>query len=360
MRAFARSNIGYYPSAALVFVPSIPNGSSAYAGDFKVSVLGMDRLEDEINKKQTGCWSLDQWRAFARHHHLIPISTVAAAFAPMLLKAERLVARYACAYSQMYGPGSADLIQYTCTSDGNTLTSEEIARQVFDAGADILLRGPSGCGKSLLAAHAGMALLQRGGVPVTIPTKDFQGNLKSVLDREAGLLAAPSAAALLGAARKLNRPTLFILDGYNECRDGERAQLTRSVAALSRRYESGILVTSQIPLARADLLPLREIEVPVPDRSVKLSIAMNASAGQALPPGAEVLLDSVASGLEAGLVGEVGCEINTGASRYSLFDAFARKRLGGLASDGIRALLLIAGWTLPVTVGKRKIRTGKP
>jgi len=98
----------------------------------------------------------------------------------------------------------------------------------------------------------------------------------------------------------------------------------------------------------------------VPDRSVKLSIAMNASAGQALPPGAEVLLDSVASGLEAGLVGEVGCEINTGASRYSLFDAFARKRLGGLASDGIRALLLIAGWTLPVTVGKRKIRTGKP
>lgn len=345
MRAFIGSDIGYYPSAAVIFVADIPNGSSVYAGDFKVSVLGLNSLSAEIQKKQTGCWSLAQWRAFARRHRLLSVSSIEAAYDPELLNAEQLIARYSSEYLRTYRPDAAELVEYACNSGEREFTSENIVHQISVERADILLIGPSGCGKSLLAVRTGVSLLQHGGIPVTIPAKEYQGNLKAVIDREAGLLSNCSGTALLKAARRLNRPTLLILDGYNECQDDERRiALTRSVAALGRRSESGILITSRIPIARGDLLSLREVKVPVPSRKVKLAIATKASAGQAVSPEMENLIDSVASGLEASLVGEVGREINTSASRYGLFDAFVRKRLGALATEGIRALSLIAGW----------------
>ena len=196
----------------------------------------------------------------------------------------------------------------------------------------------------MVAAASGIEFSRQGGIAITIPVKECTGSLKTVLNSEAGLLAAPSAAQLLNAARRLNRPILFIADGYNECVGERRSFLTRRLAALAHKYEASILVTSQIPLERDDLVALRTIEVPSATMETKSAIAQHASGHDVLPGEIMPLLDAISTGLEAKLIGEVGREPRRGSSRYALFDAFARKRLGESSSDGIRFLSHLAAW----------------
>ena len=165
-----------------------------------------------------------------------------------------------------------------------------------------------------------------------------------MLDREAGLLGGPPAARLLKDARLLGKPILFIVDGYNECGEDRRGLLTRAIAALVRRYEAEVLVTSQIALVRGELLDLQKIDVPTPTMETKVAIAEQAGGGKAIAEDIEDLLVAVSTGLEARLVGEVGAVVRRGGSRYALFDAYARNRFGEAASDCIRILSLVAAW----------------
>ena len=332
-----------YPAAALIFTPSIPRGSQIYKGDFKVSVTGLGGLHAALQKQQNKSWPLNRWREFGQHLGLTPVSTVEAACDPIMAEAEDLLRSYTVEFCRTHKP-EEPLVPFTCRSDGEAISSEDVARLVSEQRADILIRGPSGCGKTLLAAYAGLKFSRRDGIAITIPIKDYAGSLKTVLDREAGLLAAPSAAKLLKAAHRLNRPILFIIDGYNECAEQDQSSLTRGFAALARKYEASILITSQISLARADLLTLRTIDVPSATMKTKIAIATNVSGGDALPKEVEHLLAAITTGLEAKLVGEVGCRLSPSSSRYALFNAFARKRLGDPASDGIRALSQVAAW----------------
>lgn len=81
MRSFFNADVPY-PAAVLMFVPDIPHGSQAYAGDFKVSVTGLDGLNAALQKRQNNAWPLNRWREFAQHLRLTPVSTVAAACDP--------------------------------------------------------------------------------------------------------------------------------------------------------------------------------------------------------------------------------------------------------------------------------------
>jgi len=123
---------------------------------------------------------------------------------------------------------------------------------------------PSGCGKSLLSYSIGLVGLARGSVPIVLPAKDFEGNLRDVVNREATLLEARSASALISAARRLKPPTYTVVDGYNECTPGERQSLTRSIAAAVKRYRARGVISSSIPRERGDLLPARSYAVPAP------------------------------------------------------------------------------------------------
>ena len=262
---------------------------------------------------------------------------------PAMAEAAALLRHYTEEFSRTY-TSPEPLVPFTCRSEGEAISSEDVVRLVSEQRINILARGPSGCGKTLLAAYAGLEFSRRGGIALTIPAKDYAGSLKTVLNREAVLLAAPSAAKLLKAARELNRPILFIVDGYNECAEQEQSSLTRGFVALARKYEASILVTSQISLARGDLLTLRTIDVPSATMKTKIAIATNVSGGDALPREVEHLLGAITTGLEAKLVGEVGRQLSPGSSRYALFNAYTRKRLGNPASDCIRALSQVAAW----------------
>ena len=332
-----------YPAAAVIFVPRIPDGSKVYTGDFKVSVTGLDGLDASLRARQKGAWSVDRWTSFARHLGLTPVNSVTAACDERLAEAEALLAQYSDAYSRAY-THQERVVPYACRSGDQPVSSDDVVSLVAERHADVLIHGPSGCGKTLSAGQAGHAFSQYGGIAITIPIKDYSGGIKAVLNREVGLLCGASAATLLRAVKRLNRPLLFVVDGYNECPAPDRPSLTRALTALARVYEANLVITSQCPLARGDLLPLHTVEVPLATPETKTAIALNITGGDALPTELQYLVDAIATGLEARLIGEAGQQLSRGSSRYALFDAFTRKRLDDTASDGIRLLSQVAGW----------------
>ena len=342
-RVFADTSVPYI-EAVLVFSPEIPLGSEAFPGNSKVSVIGQDRLDAMLQRRRRGLWSVDEWRAFADHLRLTRVSSVGAACDPGLGEAEDRLRRYASKFRQHYGDPET-LIPFPCESQGIDVPSSGVMSAVAKEGGGVLLQGgPSGCGKTMLAWASGVAVSERGGVVIVMQGKDFVGSASQLLKHEMGLLETPSAIQLLKDARRLNRSVLFIVDGYNECGEDQRRLLTRVIAALAYRYEAGVLVTSQVPLAREGLVTLRKFEVRPPSVETKSAIAEQAAEGKVPSEVLEPLLAAISTGLEARLVGEVGNAVAPGSSRYALFDAFVRGRLGRGASDGIRILSMVAAW----------------
>jgi hypothetical protein len=345
MRAFAPSREPPYPSAAVVFVPAIPVDSELESGDFKVSIIGLQGLDDAIRRAPPNSWHLDQWRAFAQSHRLPRVGTIETACNQGMWADERLLASYLDEFSRTYNPGAEHLVPFTCKSkDGDDVTSDDVVREITDGNTQMLLCGASGCGKSLLALRTGISALSTAGVPIVFAAKHYETRIKVVLDREIGLLAPCSAVQLMAAARRQGRRILLIVDGYNECREDRREALTRCIAALGKRFECSLLVTSRFALALGNLMPLRQIDVFPPNTDVKRAIALQGRQGQSLSAHLELLIEAVTSGLEARLIGEVGQNLSAQASRHNVFDAFTRSRLGGAASDGIQALARIAHW----------------
>ena len=332
-----------YPDAAVIFTRGIPDGSKACEGDFKVSVGGLNDLDGLLRQRQEGGPSLDDWEALAERHRLTAVSGLESACDSALFEAENLLRQYVTAFRRdQMRPGA--MIPFNCRVEGKDVSSGQVRRLIGEERTDVLIKGPSGCGKSLLAAKAALALTELDGIPVLIPVKDYAGNAKAVLEREVRTLVDSPAVKLLRAARALNRPLVFVVDGYNECAEADRAFLTRRVAALARMYRGGVVVTSQIPLVRGDRLRLREVEVRAPDRETKVAIALSWTGGAALPKQSEDLLEAVTSGLEARMIGEIGQEMEPGSSRHALFYGYARKRLGDSATEGIPLLSHLAGW----------------
>jgi hypothetical protein len=341
MSAFLGADVAY-PEAAVVFCPAIPDGSSCFSGNFKAAVVGLDGLDALLLRpRDARHWNVDRWRAFAHRCNLERVERLEAAFDPQVATSEALVTAYCAAFRRAYGPVSGDIVPFACRDKDGQLLSEEIVRRGA-AGADLFLRGPSGCGKSLLAACIGVDSINHRHVPILIPGKNFAGRLGSAVAIETALLDAPSAASLLSAARCLGYAPLLIIDGYNETLESDRSLLTRASAAAARRYGARLVVTGRYDLERPDLLELQTIDVVPPDLATKTAIALQAL-GHGLPKSLAFLLETIETGLEARLIGEIGGDIPQGASRYAIFDRYARRRLAHEAAAGIRALSDVAG-----------------
>ena len=333
-----------YPQAAVVFVPGVPDGSELEAGDFKVTLVDIEQLKDFLGKDHGGRWSLTHLRAMATKLGLRRVSAVDEACDDGLGQAGSLIAQYAENFSRTYEAANR-LVPFECRrANGGIVSSSEVCRMVARDKVDLVLRGGSGRGKSMLAGQCGVEFLRGGGVALMLPVREYDRDVKSVLDREASLLSAPSAVALLRAARRLRRPILFIVDGYNECAVELRGSLTRRIAALTRIYEAGLLVTSRVALARGGLLSIEMLEVPPISMEAKLAIAEGEAGTGRSTEELSGLLESVSSGLEARLIGEVAAELGTDGGRHRVFDAYARRQLGDRASEGIRTAAHVAGW----------------
>jgi hypothetical protein len=252
-----------------------------------------------------------------------------------------LLAEYKQAFLRTYGSATGDFVPVRCTAGDQVMTSAEVSVSVLDNRQSMLLRGPSGCGKSMLALDISLRFIDRQGIVVLLQGKDLFGQLNEALDREVSLLGVASCAVLLRAARIEGYATLIVIDGYNECTGTDKITMARSLSELAKREGSCLLITSQTAVERVDLLKLSDVRVETPDEQQKTAIA-GLSFGTEPPAVLQPLLDFVSNGLEARLVGEVGRSVPPTASRYALFDAYARKRLGAGATEGIQILSKLA------------------
>lgn len=336
LRASYGENLGY-PAACVVIAPKAPVGSDVPPSDFKVSIIGTEGLATVVAKTSRLLLSREKWAAFARELRLQRVQTMSAACDPKLLEQEVLVTAYRSEFLRTYAPDIGSLKPDSYGVGDEEFDASGVTDCVAQEGEDLLILGPSGCGKTLLAKKIAIRSLEQGHVPILLQAKYFAGKLGESIEREAVMLGAPSATSLIRAARATGSPLVLVLDGYNECPAAEQLALTRSLAAAVRCFGARLVVSAQADLARPDLIEARHVVVREPSKALKAAIAGSSAADRF-----DYLLESVSSGLEADLVGRVGTTLADGSSRFALFDAYARQKLGDDASDGIRFLAAVA------------------
>ena len=330
-----------YPDACVLGVPRIPVGSSILSSDKKVRITSLNELSLGLSGRSSQHWSQQRWREFAVSLRLRSVDSADAACSAQLFEAWAPVDEYRTAFQRSYRPDLKTFQSDVYTVDETQLDAASVAEIVISSDDDLIIRGPSGCGKSLVGKHIAVEAAARGFVPIIVQAKHFQGRLGPLLEQELGLLGT-SLATIGRAVRRTGSQLLLIVDGYNECEASQRVSLVRSLAAMSLRGAK-LVISSQIEIERSDLVVLRRATLRAPTEALKAAI-VRAVAPQSRMDATEILLSCVSSGFEADILGRLGGELVQGLSRSALIDAYARRRLGSMATEGLRLLVEIAGW----------------
>lgn len=325
-----------YPNGLVAITPIVPKGSVLTSGDFKVAVAGIQQIVQLLSRPSGALLTQDQCEKLARQLALEKVASSDAALNEEVLVVERTCDAYLKDFSNFYGPLAAELIgdQYNCGDF--EIGPSEVHSMVVDGASGVLIQGPSGCGKTLLATSCAISCIAAGSIPIFVSAKNFDGDFQRLLDREAALLNWRSAN-IITAGKLLGKRIILFLDGYNECRENLKVGLTRSLKAFALRYGAGIVVSTQQGLVRSDLLTIKTVIVKRPSDEFKVTLARLDERGDHAG-NFRSLLQVASSGLEAGLVGEVGAFLPVGASRFALFDTYVRRKLGSAASEGIQIL----------------------
>jgi hypothetical protein len=249
----------------------------------------------------------------------------------------RLLQTYRDAFVFAYGPLCDNLVSFDVRFPED---SEPIEKAVVRAlsGENLNFLGPSGCGKTLASYKIATDFCVQGGIAVVLPAVNYSGDVRQVLDAEVSELDVPSFRSLLEACSETQGRLLLVVDGYNECAPHRRSNLIRSVAAIVRQSKGSVVITSQVPIERRDLLTVTQVDVPTPSSTTKAKICTQITGQKAISDGVLALLESVSSGLEARIVGELGSQLVIGSSRFAILDSYVRRLLGDLASHGITVL----------------------
>lgn len=335
------NQIDGYPNGLVVVVPIIPEGSALTSGDFKVAVTDLDQIAQLLTRPSGALLTQDLCKALARQLSLEAVASAEAALNDEVLMAETSCDTYLKTFSDFYGPLAVELVsdQYKCGALEIGLS--QVQSMVTGGDTGVLIHGPSGCGKTLLTTSCAISCVAAGCIPIFVSAKNFDGQFQRLLDREAALLNARSASRIITVCRLLGKRVILFLDGYNECRDDLKVSLTRSLKAFALRYGAGVVVSTQQDLVRADLLTTKTVFVKRPSDELKEALAKIEKQGDRAG-NFRSLLQVASSGLEAGLVGQIGAFLPAGASRFALFDTYARRKLGTSAAEGIRVLSAFA------------------
>jgi hypothetical protein len=321
----------FYPDGYVVFTSPIPEGSLVTPGNFKALVTTIDLFPDKLKTVGTSPWSLADWEAFARTLKLRPVTSDQATAGLEAREELDLLGSYAAAVAVEYGRDGKSWLPET-----DEQRAELMDAAVADAGC--FISGPSGCGKSLMAKWLAASFAEAGHPTFFIAAKNFTGSWAECLRREIGLLTDSAPAKLYRAVARSDRPILLIVDGVNEFGSAAPEAL-RGVRALARRMGALLVITGQD--AKPDeFAGLRGVAVARPSLELKQRIA-RAVGGQLTRVALEVLR-AVGSGIEAGLVGQIGRDLKVNVTRLLLIDQYVRQRLAGHARAGSFGLRRLA------------------
>lgn len=343
-----------YPNALLAITPAIPSGSSLPPSDFKVITGGLDEIKTALSTMSGALLSEEQCQMLADHLNLERVSGRDAAIHETVLLSERTVSSYESTFLEFHGPIGTRLAEDQYQLGDKLISASKVLEMAMSSQSALLIRGPSGCGKSLLSSRIATECIQFGVLPIHIEGKNFEGKLQKIIDVELRLLGT-SVRNLLRASSLLVKHIILFLDGYNECPESLQIALTRTLQVFSLRYGAGIVITSQGPLAKQELLSIEEIQVTPPQPALKSQLAKLSQEDENFT-NCQALLEIALSGLEAELIGQAAASLPAGASTFVLFDTVARMRLGSFATEGIRALSGFAEELISQTAFSMSIR----
>jgi hypothetical protein len=327
----AKSVGNFYPDGYVVFTSPIPEGSIVTPGNFKALVTTIDLFPGLLKTAGRSPWSLADWETFAQTLKLRPATLVQASVALEAREELDLLNSYTAACALEYGRDGKSWLPET-----DDQRAELMDAAAADAGC--FISGPSGCGKSLMAKWLAASLAEAGHPTFFIAAKNFTGSWAECLRREIGLLTDSAPAKLYRAVARSDRPIFLIVDGVNEFGPAAPEAL-RGARALARRMGALLVITSQD--AKPDeFAGLRSVPIARPSLELKQRIA-RAVGGQLTPVALEVLR-AVGSGIEAGLVGQIGGDLTVNVTRLLLIDQYIRKRLAGHARAGSFGLRRLA------------------
>ncbi|MFD0999690.1 hypothetical protein ACFQ21_10245 [Ohtaekwangia kribbensis] len=217
------------------------------------------------------------------------------------------------------------------------ITNERIAELLEN---NIQIVGGSGRGKSLFAKAVAMKIVQQGNVPLLIEAIQFVNQIDQDVEKRSSLTTL-TLREVDEACTVLEKKIVLIIDGYNECPPNLAVKLNLWILAFVNRHQARVIITTQHSVKGLDELNFLEIEVPAPSIDIKKEIARRNSSLPNLDR-TDALLAAVKTGLEAKLIGEVASVISLEASRFEIFDLYARHRLGKNTQLGITALSSVA------------------
>lgn len=330
-----------YPNGLVAIMPDIPADSDVTSGDFKAAVGGEQHIAQMLSQRSGALLTEELCEALARRLRLEAIPSIDAALNGQVLIATRSCATYLTAFAEFYGPQATKLLSDQYEHEESAVALAYVQSMAAEGAEGILICGPSGCGKTLLATSCAISCIDSNCIPIFVSAKDFDGQLQGLLDREVALLNSRSVRSIIGAGKLFGKRIILFLDGYNECRDDLKVALTRSLRAFALRFGSGLVVSTQHDLYRPELLAMKTVIVKHPSDELKVALARVEELGDQAG-NCTGLLQAARSGLEADLVGQAGSLLPVGASRFALFDAYSRIKLGSAPSEGIRVLSALA------------------
>lgn len=254
-------------------------------------------------------------------------------------KAERIIDAYLGEFRSAYQRAATKFV-FSGYKIGDNVFPD--ANQIPDATLkqNVILLGRSGFGKSLLAKHIAIGCLENSEVPFIVEAIQFSKNIDPHFDSEHGIVSS-TFNEVEAACAVLGKGILLIVDGYNECPEPLKIKLNLWIVRFSNTFRSRLLITSQNEVSGLNTLKLLPIELLQPSADGKRKIASGVNDKidiERVSP----LLDAISTGLEARLIGEVSQTISPDASRYAVFDMYARERFGDRAETGIAMLATMA------------------
>jgi Nuclease-related domain len=327
----ARPVGNFHPDGFVVFTSPIPEGSEVTPGNFKALVTTIDLFPGQLKTAGASPWAITDWETFARKLKLTSVTLDQAIAGVEAREAFNLLKRYTDAVASEYGRDAERWLPET-----EEQRDELMSAAAADAGC--FINGPSGCGKSLMAKWLAAKLAAEGHPTFFLAAKNFNGSWADSLRREVGLLADDAPGHLYRAIARSDRSVFLVIDAVNEF-GATAPEALRGVRALARRMGARLIITGQ-DAKPEEFGGLRSVTIARPSFDLKQRIAR--SVGRELTSVAQEVLRAVGSGIEAGLVGQIGTDLRANATRLLLVDQYVRKRLDGHARAGSFGLRRLA------------------
>jgi hypothetical protein len=188
----------------------------------------------------------------------------------------------------------------------------------------LVISGDSGCGKSHLLRHMSLGVLGAKEIPVFARASAFGGNLEQLLDRAVAPFRNASYDALRRAGLRVGKRLYVVIDALNECPPALRDRLRESIAALAKKTDHTIWISStddphlidSLQAGSVKFLPLTEVDREAIFSSYAPRVMLDRSA-----------LAAFSTPFELAVAAETVRENEGRISAFHLLQRFTQKRL---------------------------------